>query len=48
MFLVIENKTPKIKSVDDLKDCGVEGKECPIRFGAKGGGATFAFFKVYA
>lgn len=47
MFLVIENKTSKISSVDDLKDCGVEGKTCPIKFGAKKGGATFMFFKVY-
>lgn len=46
MFLVIENKTSKIDSVDDLKDCGIEGMECPIKFGAKKGGATFAFFKV--
>lgn len=47
MFLVIENKTSKIESIEDLKDCGVEGKECPIRFGAKTGGATLAFFRVY-
>lgn len=47
MFLVVENKTSKINSVEDLKDCGVEGKECPIKFGAKKGGATFSFFKVY-
>lgn len=47
MFLVIENKTSKIPNgVEDLKDCGVEGKECPIKFGAKSGGATFSFFAV--
>lgn len=46
MFLVIENKVPKIESVEDLKDCGIEGKECPIRFGAKEGGATLKFFEV--
>lgn len=46
MFLVIENKVPKIESVEDLKDCGVEGKECPIRFGAKRNGATLKFFEV--
>lgn len=45
MFLVIENKTSKIESVDDLKDCGVEGMECPIKFGAKKNGATFTFFQ---
>lgn len=44
-FLVIENKSSKIDSVDDLKDCGVEGKECPVQFGAKIGGATLAFFR---
>lgn len=47
MFLVIENKTPKLTSVEDLKDCGVEGMECPVKFGAKTGGATFTFFKVW-
>lgn len=47
MFLVIENKTSKINSVEDLQDCGVPGKECPIKFGAKRGGATFSFFAVY-
>lgn len=45
-FLVIENKSSKISSVEDLKDCGVEGKECPIQFGAKRNGATLAFFRV--
>lgn len=44
-FLVIENKSSKIDSVEDLKDCGVEGKECPVQFGAKKGGATLAFFR---
>lgn len=47
MFLVIENKTSKINGIEDLQDCGVPGKECPIKFGAKRGGATFSFFKVY-
>lgn len=46
MFLVIENKVPKIKSVEDLKDCGNEGGFCPVNFGAKKDGATFGFFKV--
>lgn len=46
MFLVVENKTSKIDSVEDLKDCGNEGGECPVAFGAKDGGATFSFFKV--
>lgn len=32
-FLVIENKSSKIDSVEDLKDCGVEGGECPVSFG---------------
>lgn len=45
-FLVIENKSSKISSVEDLKDCGVEGKECPVQFGAKKNGATLAFFRV--
>lgn len=45
-FLVVENKVPKINGVEDLKDCGIEGKECPVKFGAKGGGATMAFFRV--
>lgn len=48
MFLVVENKTSKIYSVEDLKDCGNEGGECPVKFGAKEGGATFSFFKVIA
>lgn len=45
-FLVIENKVSKINGVEDLKDCGKEGFECPVRFGAKRGGATYKFFKV--
>lgn len=45
-FLVLENKVPKLKSVEDLKDCGNEGGTCPVHFGAKKDGATFAFFRV--
>lgn len=45
-FLVIENKSSKISSVEDLQDCGIEGFECPVLFGAKRGGATLTFFKV--
>lgn len=45
-FLVLENKISKIKSVEDLSACFEEGKECPINFGAKKGGATLSFFKV--
>lgn len=44
-FLTIENPFERIKSVDDLKDCGNPEFECPVKFGAKKGGATFNFFK---
>lgn len=44
-FLTIENPFERIKSVDDLKDCGNPDFECPVKFGAKKGGATFNFFK---
>lgn len=42
-FLTIETPFERIKSVDDLKDCG--SGDCPVKFGAKKGGATFNFFK---
>lgn len=45
-FLVIENLSSPIKSAEDLKDCGVEGFECPVTFGAKKEGSTINFFKV--
>lgn len=32
-FLVIENPYERIKSVEDLKDCGDPSKECPVKFG---------------
>lgn len=44
-FLTIETPFEKIKSVEDLKDCGKSDEECPVKFGAKKGGATFNFFK---
>lgn len=45
-FLVIENLDSPIKSAEDLKDCGLEGHECPVTFGAKKEGSTINFFKV--
>lgn len=44
-FLVIENPFEKITSVDSLKNCGDSDDECPVKFGAKLGGATYKFFK---
>lgn len=44
-FLTIENPFEKITSVEDFKDCGKSDEECPVKFGAKRGGATFNFFK---
>lgn len=44
-FLTIENPFEKIKSVEDLKDCGKSDDDCPVKFGAKAGGATFNFFR---
>lgn len=44
-FLTIENPFERITSVEDLKDCGNPEFDCPVKFGAKGGGATFNFFK---
>lgn len=44
-FLTVETLTSPIKSVEDLKECGVPDKECPVKFGAKNGGSTMNFFK---
>ncbi|XP_055300709.1 glutamate receptor ionotropic, kainate 2-like isoform X1 [Sitodiplosis mosellana] len=44
-FLTIETPFEKIKSVEDLKNCGNSDEECPVKFGAKAGGATFNFFR---
>ncbi|XP_031634001.1 glutamate receptor ionotropic, kainate 2-like isoform X2 [Contarinia nasturtii] len=44
-FLTIETPFEKIKTVDDLKNCGNSDDECPVKFGAKKGGATYNFFK---
>lgn len=44
-FLTIETPYEKIKSVDDLKNCGISDEQCPVKFGAKQGGATYNFFK---
>lgn len=44
-FLVIETPFEKIKSVEDLKNCGESDEKCPVKFGAKAGGATFNFFR---
>lgn len=43
--MTIETPFEKIKSVEDLKNCGNSDEECPVKFGAKKGGATFNFFK---
>lgn len=45
-FLVLPTKVSTISSVEDLENCGVEGYECPIKFGAKSTGATMTFFAV--
>lgn len=45
-FLVVPEKVSAISSVKDLENCGVEGFECPIKFGAKSSGATMTFFAV--
>lgn len=44
-FLTISTPYERIKSVDDLKFCGNSDEECPVKFGAKKGGATANFFK---
>lgn len=44
-FLTVETLTSDIKSVEDLKECGLPGKECPVTFGAKNPGSTLNFFK---
>lgn len=44
-FLTIETLRSPIKSVEDLKYCGVPGHDCPVKFGAKVGGSTLNFFK---
>lgn len=44
-FLTVENPFEKITSVEDLKNCGSSDELCPVKFGAKKGGATFNFFK---
>lgn len=44
-FLTISTPFEKIKSVDDLKNCGISDEKCPVSFGAKDGGATYNFFK---
>lgn len=44
-FLTVETPFEKITSVEQLKDCGNSDDECPVKFGAKKGGATANFFK---
>lgn len=44
-FLTVEQLSPTIKSVEDLKECGLPDKVCPVTFGAKKGGSTLNFFK---
>lgn len=44
-FLTVETLTSPIKSVEDLKECGLPDKECPVKFGAKKDGSTLNFFK---
>lgn len=45
-FLTIENPYEKIKSVDDLKNCGTSDDECPVKFGAKKGGIVYLFIHL--
>lgn len=44
-FLTVQNLTSPIKSVENLKECGLPDKECPVKFGAKKDGTTLKFFK---
>lgn len=44
-FLTISTPFEKIKSIDDLKNCGISDEKCPVSFGAKLDGATYNFFK---
>lgn len=44
-FLTVSTPYEKIKSVEDLKNCGNSDEECPVSFGAKSGGATYIFFR---
>lgn len=45
-FLTVESVSSTIKSAEDLKECGNDGFECPVMFGAKKDGSTINFFKV--
>lgn len=46
-FLTVESVSSPIKSAEDLKDCGDPDFACPVQFGAKKGGSTLNFFKVF-
>lgn len=44
-FLTVESLYSPLKNVEDLKDCGKQNIECPVKFGAKKTGSTINFFR---
>lgn len=45
-FLTIESLDEPIKSAEDLRECGLDGGTCRVKFGAKKDGSTYNFFKA--